>query len=108
MKTLKKYKRKANVIDAIQLTNENIRHVWELAFDTIPEQKSRVGEEKLHEFLSDIKQQGFMKIKTPESHGETQNLNIGDYLVFGYSENLGMHCWPVEASYFDKNFEPCK
>jgi hypothetical protein len=41
-----------------------------------------------------------MALKTPESGEGIQIASIGDYIIFGYSEKIGRHCWPVKPDYF--------
>jgi hypothetical protein len=48
---------------------------------------------------------GSIRLKTPESDGETQVAATGDFIVKGYSEDLGWHFWPVKPSYFNENYQ---
>ena len=48
---------------------------------------------------------GSIYLKTQESHGETQLAVTGDFIVKGYTEELGWHFWPVKPSYFKENYE---
>lgn len=48
---------------------------------------------------------GSIRLKTPESEGETQTAKTGDFVVKGYSEELGWHFWPVKPSYFNESYE---
>ena len=49
-----------------------------------------------------------MRLKTPESGTGVQIASIGDYIVFGYTEKLGKHCWPVKPDYFEKSYKEIK
>lgn len=48
---------------------------------------------------------GSIFLKTMESDGETQRAVTGDFIVKGYTEELGWHFWPVKPSYFEDNYE---
>lgn len=48
---------------------------------------------------------GSVKLKTPESEGQTQTAVSGDFIVKGYTEELGWHFWPVKPSYFNENYD---
>jgi hypothetical protein len=39
----------------------------------------------------------YPNIKTKEG---ILRVSTGDYIVFGYSDELGRHCWPVKPDYF--------
>jgi len=51
---------------------------------------------------------GSVLLKTPESDNETQMAVTGDFIVKGYTEELGWHFWPVKPSYFNENYEKIK
>ena len=48
---------------------------------------------------------GSVFLKTPESGGETQIASLGDFIIKGYTEELGWHFWPVKPSYFKENYQ---
>lgn len=48
---------------------------------------------------------GSVQLKTPESGEGTQIDVTGDYIVKGYTEELGWHFWPVKPSYFEENYQ---
>ena len=48
---------------------------------------------------------GSIYLKTPESNGETQLAVTGDFILKGYTEELGWHFWPVKPSYFNENYQ---
>lgn len=48
---------------------------------------------------------GSIWLKTPESGEGSQIAVSGDFIVKGYTEELGWHFWPVKPSYFEKNYE---
>jgi hypothetical protein len=48
---------------------------------------------------------GGVILKTPESGQGTQVANTGDFIVKGYTEELGWHFWPVKPSYFHENYQ---
>jgi hypothetical protein len=51
---------------------------------------------------------GSVYLKTPESNGETQLAVTGDFVVKGYTEDLGWHFWPVKPSWFNENYQEVK
>ena len=48
---------------------------------------------------------GSVLLKTPESGDGTQMAVTGDYIVKGYTDDLGWHFWPVKPDYFEQNYE---
>jgi hypothetical protein len=48
---------------------------------------------------------GSIYLKTPESHGETQIASVGDFIIKGFTEDLGWHFWPVKPSYFNEHYQ---
>lgn len=48
---------------------------------------------------------GTILLKTPESDNETQMVVSGDFILKGYTDELGWHFWPVKPSYFNENYE---
>lgn len=101
-----KYRKKPVVIEAIQLTEENILEVYRfINGENSVNLPSRLAEQRWDEYEWDLVQAGGMRLKTPESDGETQKASFGDYVVKGHSEALGEHCWPVKPDYFEKNYE---
>ena len=51
---------------------------------------------------------GSIRLKTPESDGETQVAVTGDYIFKGYTEKLGWHFWPVKPDYVEENYDKVK
>jgi hypothetical protein len=69
-------------------------------------QLTELNREELMEWCSGSKGlDGSIRLKTPESDGETQVAVTGDFIVKGYSEDLGWHFWPVKPSYFNENYQ---
>lgn len=48
---------------------------------------------------------GGILLRTPESDGEYQRAACGDFILKGYTDELGWHFWPVKASYFRENYD---
>ena len=48
---------------------------------------------------------GSIKLKTPESDGETQTAKTWNWIFKGYTDELGWHYWPVDDSYVKENYE---
>jgi len=76
---MKKAQKKPVVIEFIQLKENNLLEVYKEVFGKAPELLS------------------IMEI--------TQIASIGDYIVFGHSEKLGRHCWPVKPDYFENAYD---
>jgi hypothetical protein len=69
-------------------------------------QLTEANRDKIMEWCSGLKGlDGGIRLKTPESNGETQVANTGDYIVKGYSEQQGWHFWPVKPDYFEENYQ---
>lgn len=100
---MKKYQKKPVIVDAIQLTKKNIFEVYTEVFST-PQLTCKMAEQRWDEYEYIVIDQG-MALKTPESGEGTQIASIGDYIVFGYSDELGRHCWPVKPDYFTGAYE---
>lgn len=100
---MKKYKKKPVTIEAIKLEKTNIKEVYTILYGE-PKIKGEVAQKKWDEFEDWIIKSG-MHVETPEG---TVQLTVGNYLVKGYSKSLGEHFWPVEAGYFDENYEEVK
>ena len=103
---MKKYIKKPTIVEAIQLKERNILEVYTEMFGK-PDLSSRIASDKWDEYEEIVKRDG-IKIKTPESDGETQIAKINDYIVFGYSPELGRHFWPVKPDYFKLNYKRYK
>lgn len=66
------------------------------------------NQQELLEWLSGMGKEGpdgCIRLKTPESHDETQLAVTGDFIIKGYTKELGWHFWPVKPSYFHENYE---
>jgi len=97
---MKKYRKKPVIIEAVKLTKDNIREVYEELNGKI-ELKSRIDHEKWYDYEMIVEREG-IDVNTPEG---TVKLKIGSYLVKGYSKKLGYHYWPVDADYFVQSYE---
>jgi hypothetical protein len=95
--------KKPVIVDFIQLKENNIYEVYTEVFSE-PNTSSSWAQEKWNDFEAIVKKDG-LSLKTPESGEGTQIASIGDYLVFGVSEKLGRHCWPVKPDYFEGAYD---
>lgn len=100
---MQKAQKKPVVIEFIKLSENNISEVYTEVFSK-PKLSCEMAADRWEDYENTVKRDG-LKLKTPESGGETQVANIGDYIVFGYTEELGRHCWPVKPSYFDSAYD---
>ena len=100
---MKKAQKKPIIVDYIQLKENNIFEVYSEVFRK-PDLSHEIASDKWNEYERIVKSEG-LKLKTPESGGETQIASIGDYIVFGESKELGRHCWPVKPDYFENAYE---
>ena len=103
---MKKYRKIPVEIEAIQLKENNIFEVYTEVHNK-PDLSHKIASDKWDEYEDIVKKEG-MKLKTPESGEGTQIASIGDYIVFGYTKELGRHCWPVKADYFEQSYEIIK
>lgn len=100
---MKKAQKKPIIVEFIQLKENNILQVYSEVFGP-PNLSHNIASDKWDDYENIIKREG-LKLKTPESGGETQIASIGDYIVFGYTSKLGKHCWPVKPSYFENAYD---
>lgn len=104
---MKKAQKKPVIIEFIQLKKNNIYDVYSEVYGKPDNHSCRMAEDRWDEYENIVKKEG-MKLKTPESGGETQIASINDYIVFGYTKELGRHCWPVKPSYFKQSYDIIK
>ena len=100
---MNKAQKKPVIVEYIQLKENNIFEVYSEVFPKSNLNHS-LASEKWNEYEQIVKIEG-LKLKTPESGGETQIASMGDYIVFGESKELGRHCWPVKPDYFENAYE---
>lgn len=100
---MQKAQKKPVIIEFIQLKENNILEVYTEIFGK-PDLSYKISSDKWDDYENIVKRDG-LKLKTPESGGETQIASIGDYIVFGYTKELGRHCWPVKPSYFESAYD---
>lgn len=96
---MQKAQKKPVIIEFIQLKENNILEVY-TEINGKPNRDCKMAEDRWDDYEEIVKRDG-LKLKTPESGGETQIASIGDYIVFGESKDLGRHCWPVKPDYFE-------
>lgn len=100
---MKKAQKKPVIIEFIQLKENNIHQVYTEVFGK-PDLSHKIASDKWDDYEQIVKRDG-LSLKTPESGEGTQIASIGDYIVFGYTEELGRHCWPVKPSYFEGAYD---
>ncbi|OZI09172.1 hypothetical protein BWI93_05345 [Siphonobacter sp. BAB-5385] len=102
------YQKKPVVVEAVQLQRNNIEEVYrfvnQLSDDhDIHNRSSWTAEEKWEDYCAMICRDGF-QLKTKESGQGVQIASVGDYIVKGFTQELGWHFWPVKPSYFEENY----
>ena len=91
-----KFKKKPLVVEAIQLTTSNIREVYEFIHG-----KTIISNmNKWEEYEDSVKKNG-LRLKTMESHNETQIASIGDYVIMGVQGEF----YPCKPDIFEKTYE---
>lgn len=78
---MNKYRKKPVVIEALQLTKQNIREVYTFIYSE-PDTKNPISSDRWYDYEGLVKAEG-LKLKTLESDGETQTASIGDYIIKG-------------------------
>lgn len=85
---IKKYIKKSNTPkEGVLLTEKNRKEVMEWLSGT-----GKEGPD------------GSILLKTPESGEGTQIVHAGNFILKGYTEQLGWHFWPVDKSYMEENY----
>ena len=100
---MQKAQKKPVIINFIRLEENNIFEVYTEVFGK-PDLSLNIASDKWHDYENIVKRDG-LKLKTPESGEGTQIASMGDYIVFGHSEKLGRHCWPVKPDYFENAYD---
>jgi len=98
------YRRIPTEIDAIEFkaTIESVKECYEFIYgkDSIV-LKCSMDRMKFHDY-ADCIIKGGLDIKTLEGK---ITASVGDFIVKGYTDELGWHFWPVKPSYFNENYE---
>lgn len=81
-----KVRKKPTIIDAVQWTGDNENEICDFAPNTI---SFNYPEKSVY-------------VTTPEGIMEGMK---GCYILKANSKSLGLHCWPVDAGYFEENYE---
>lgn len=102
------YQKKPVIIEAIQLQPHNIEEVYRFYHQYSAEKDifndySPIAREKWLDYCDIVRRDGF-DLKTKESGEGVQIASIGDYIVKGFTQELGWHFWPVKPSYFEENY----
>ena len=101
---MKKYIKIPIEVEAVQLRKDNILEVYKAVYGEEPDLSSRIASDRWDDYEDIVKEKG-MRMKTLESGDGDQIASIGDFIVFGYSEKHGRHCWPVKPDYFKKAYK---
>jgi hypothetical protein len=93
------YRKKPVVIEAIQLTNSNVREVYSFIYGD-PIIKCNMDAVMWDEYVNNTCNTG-MRLKTLESHNETQIASIGDFIIKGVDGEF----YPCGPDIFEKTYE---
>lgn len=99
-KIVKKYRKKPVVIEAIQLTENSVRKVYEFIHGPVI-LKSSIDIEKWADYEQIVITKG-MELKTLESDKEYQLASIGDWIIKGVQGEF----YPCKPDIFEKTYEP--
>lgn len=99
---IQQYRKKPVVIEAIQLTENNILEVYRF----IHGEKSvnlniKMAFERWDMFEESCKEAGGLRLKTLESDGETQTASFGDYVIRGVQGEF----YPCKPDIFESTYE---
>ena len=76
-----KYRKKPVEIEALQLTNKNIKDVYTFIYGP-PEVNSLIASDRWDDYEDIVRCNG-LKLMTLESDNQTQTASIGDYIIKG-------------------------
>lgn len=98
------FRKKPVVIEAIQLTEYNIREVYCFIYgsDSVT-LGSKIAEDKWEDYCNSVRLNGF-RLKTLESDNETQVATIGDFVIKGVQGEF----YPCKPDIFEKTYEPAE
>lgn len=94
-----RYRKKPVIIKAMQLDKTNIKDVYEFINGPV-ELDSYISKEKWLDY-ENIVISGGLRLKTLESHNETQVADIGDFIVKGVAGEF----YPCKPDIFHKTYE---
>lgn len=94
---MEKYRKKPIEVEAIQWKGDNLAAV--IRGIGLHESTLKWTWEQ---YISVVAREG-LKIFTREGH---LMADINDWIIRGYSEEFGYHCWPCKPDYFEKAYEP--
>jgi hypothetical protein len=95
-----KYRKKPVEIEAIQLTEKNIREVYIFIHGHAPTTDSTHAAGKWSDYEGGVIVSGF-RIKTLESDNETQKADIGDFIIRGVKGE----CYPCKPDIFELTYD---
>ena len=94
-----KYRKKPVVIEAVQLTGNNIREAYEFINGPV-DLSHPIANDKWYDYEDIVKRDG-LRIMTLESDGQTQIADIGDFIIRGVQ---GEH-YPCKPDIFEQTYE---
>lgn len=102
---IQKFRKKPVVIEAVQLLNTpaSIYECQNFIDGGIVDNHScKAAEENWDIYISIVKKQGGIRLKTLESDNETQIANFGDFIIKGVNGEF----YPCKPDIFEKTYEP--
>lgn len=100
---MEKFRKKPVVIEAIQLTESNIRDVYEIVYDQVVETPTRLDQEKWEHYRHIVIKDG-MNIPTLEdgADGRAKHVaSIGDWIIRGVAGEF----YPCKPEIFEQTYE---
>ena len=97
-----KYRKKPVVIDAVQLTRDSVREVYEFINGPV-EVNSLPASDRWDTYVEIVRRDG-LRLKTLESDGQTQVADIGDYIIKGVAGEF----YPCKPEIFKATYEAVK
>lgn len=94
-----KYRKKPVVIEAIQLLPSSILQVYEFIYGKV-DTNSPQFRDKWDDYEAIIRREG-LRLKTPESDGETQVASMGDWVIKGVKGEF----YPCKPDIFELTYE---
>lgn len=87
-------------IEAMRLTVESIREVYEFIYGAKIDTSSTIASDKWEEYRQLVERDG-LKLKTLESENQTQTADIGDWIIKG----VRGECYPIKNDIFLETYQ---
>jgi hypothetical protein len=99
------YRKKPVVIEAIQLTTNNLKEVYEFIHGKgcVDNSSCQMAEDRWGDYERIVNEEG-LRLKTLESHNETQIASVGDFIIKGVKGEF----YPCKPDVFDMTYEEVK